>query len=166
MRIIAAVSDTHIDDPEKEIPEKLIERLEGVDLILHAGDITHESVLDRLSITAPIEAVRGNMDVYPSLQHLSLKRVITVDRVKIGLSHGGGSPVDIRDRLYRSFRDDQVDVIVFGHTHHPIVEKRKGILWVNPGSATGRYPAAEPTFALIRVKDDNSVSAEIIRLSD
>ena len=60
--LIGLISDTHIPDRAKEIPEKVFEAFSEVDLIMHAGDLTSPKVIDDLEQIAPVMAIQGNMD--------------------------------------------------------------------------------------------------------
>ena len=134
---IGVISDTHIKNPDRLLPNEVFEAFEGVDLILHAGDILIEEVLLQLKAIAPVEAVCGNNDSYEIYQKYGMRKLITVGDKKIGLTHGTG-----RERTqinaYGEFFDDQVDCVVFGHSHIPFNEMVNGVLLFNPGSATQR----------------------------
>ena len=133
---IGVLSDTHLHNPGESLPRQVLDLLAGVDMILHAGDITHPSVVDFLETIAPTHAVRGNMDD-PNLHALlPLKRVVEVDAFRIGLVHGWGAPVGMEERVEKEF--DNVHCIVYGHTHYPACHRRNGILFFNPGSPTDR----------------------------
>jgi len=130
---IGLISDTHVPDHVKELPEQLVRVFHGVDLILHAGDVYVVSVLDELEHLAPILAAEGDDD--PSFtasdRRVKRKHILGVDGVTIWLAHHElfwfGMPYDSKV---------PPDVIVFGHTHAVSLQNHKGILRVNPGSAT------------------------------
>jgi uncharacterized protein len=161
MKIIC-VSDTHIEKGNKGLPAPLLEALGGVDLILHAGDITSMDVIDELKAYAPVEAVAGNMDGWDVSKHLPEKRIIQAGKFKIGLIHGGGSVRDLEDRVVKKFRGDKVDCIVYGHSHRANIERRDNILLVNPGSPTDRTHALWNSYAVITVDDE--LDARIVML--
>lgn len=130
---IGVLSDTHMTGYQPEFAEKLRRHFAGVDMILHAGDLTSILVLDALE--APeVLAVRGNMDGPEAAANLPTKRVITAGAFKIGLIHGWGSPRGLAGRVAREF--EEVDAVVFGHSHRPTNLKKDGILLFNPGSVT------------------------------
>ncbi len=126
---IGVISDTHINNPAKTLPNEVFELFEGVDLILHAGDILIEEVLIELEAIAPVCAVAGNNDGYEMLRKYGSRKVIEVGGKRIGLTHMSA---------YVEFIDDNVDCVVYGHSHIPHNEISNNILFFNPGSATQR----------------------------
>lgn len=131
---LGAVSDTHLMG--RPVPPRVLRALAGVDMILHAGDILEEAVLEELESIAPTLAVAGNMDGGRLREILPEKRVIEVAGYRIGLIHGWGAPDDMTGRLRREF--EGVDIVVFGHTHEACNREEKGIHFFNPGSPTDR----------------------------
>lgn len=159
--LIAAISDTHIPDKARALPEALVERLKSVDLILHAGDITTISTLNQLKALAPTEAVYGNVDDPMLKATLPHSRIVEAGGFRIGLIHGDGpGGGSTPERAYRAFTG--VDCIVFGHSHHPFLERRGDVLMVNPGSPTDKRRASHPSFALLDTT--GGLSAEIVYL--
>jgi uncharacterized protein len=146
---IGVVADTHCPEFIDELPARLFEVLEGVDLILHAGDIDGEETLAALSRLAPVEAVRGDHD--SSRSGLPLSREVSVEGKRIVVVHGhrshwleepstllwtislgyfkphGGLPRVLKRRF------PNADVIVYGHTHRARAEAIDGVLVFNPG---------------------------------
>jgi putative phosphoesterase len=159
---IGCVSDTHIAGGMGKLPKALYEGLKGVDLILHAGDIVSLDVIEDLGLIAPVEAVAGNMDPWGVADKLPEKKVITAGRFKIGLVHGGGKLPGMEERILARFTGDDIDCLVYGHSHNPKVEKRGKVLLVNPGSPTDKTWAPYNSFAIITV--DGEISAEIVRI--
>ena len=132
---IGVVSDTHVPVRVSSLPGQLFTLLEGADLILHAGDLEEESVLDELRTLAPVEAVAGNMDPMFLLADLGIKKIIHVGGISLGLIHGSGMPRGVPDFALQQFQDDKIQGLIFGHSHVPYLEYRKGMLLLNPGSA-------------------------------
>ena len=132
----------------------------GVDLIVHAGDVGGPTVLDALGALAPVEAVYGNVDD-PHDPALAAARTIPVGGLTLHVSHGHelGSPTP--DKLVASYR---ADVIVFGHTHRALVERRGSQLVVNPGAAGPRRFNLRPSVARLTV-DRGRTDVEIIWLA-
>ena len=85
--LIGLISDTHIPDRRIKLPQKVLETFEGVDLIIHAGDITSKSVIEELETVAPVVAVEGNMDRVHGDIDLPVSRIIEVEGHKIGIMH-------------------------------------------------------------------------------
>ena len=153
--LIGLVSDTHgLVRPE------LHTALEGVELILHAGDVGGDDVLDELATIAPVEAVCGNTDA-SGRPRLAQVVVRTVGGVRIHVSHGHELGTPTPARVLAAYAGD---VLVYGHTHRPLVTRVEGRLVVNPGAAGPRRFDLEPSVALLTI-DVESVDARIISLA-
>jgi len=157
---IGVISDTHVPSATRALPPVIFDIFEGVDLILHAGDIVEMSVLDELSALAPVEAVAGNMDGAELQMKLPQKRIITAGTFTIGLIHGKYR-IDIQKEMIRK-EFGQVDVIVYGHSHHPHWEKINGVYFLNPGSPTDKRYAPFNSVAILTV--ENGLNAEIVKI--
>lgn len=137
---IGVVSDTHLFDSSR-LPQELLQGLQGVDLILHAGDLVVEEVLDALKQIAPVEAVAGNNEDWHLYAKLGSHKVITIGQWRIGLTHGhDGRGATTLKRALSNFTD--VHCVVFGHSHIPFNERIDGVLAFNPGSAV--QPRRQP----------------------
>ncbi len=156
------MSDTHLPRFGRQLPEALLSGLRGADLILHAGDLTELFVLDQLAQVAPVEAVYGNVDGVGVLLALPAKRILHADGKRIGLVHGHGQAGSTPLRAQRAFAGEQLDAIVFGHSHSPYCQMVGGMLFFNPGSPTDRRREPRPSFGLLRV--GAGVEGEIIHL--
>jgi len=141
--LVGLVSDTH-----SLVRPEIFAALAGVDMILHAGDVGGSSILTELAVIAPIRAVYGNTDV-PGNPDLSAELAIDVDGVSVHVSHGHelGSPTP--EKLLARYT---ADIIVFGHTHKPLVERVGRRLVVNPGAAGPRRYSLKPSVARMRVE--------------
>lgn len=157
---IGVVSDTHIPRRAKNLPEKLLKGLKGVDLIIHAGDFLKDYVIYELEEIAPVEAVAGNNDDDYIYDKLSVKKIINAGKFKIGIVHGNGSGSSTLKRAMAAFKDDKVDCVVFGHSHIPFNDTIDGVLYLNPGSPTDKRTQKFYSYAILKVGD--SISAEII----
>jgi len=143
-REIGLISDTHgLVRPDVHTA------LAGVELILHAGDVGDDAILDELALIAPIRAVYGNTDA-PGQPRLSNAIDFEVDGVSIHVSHGHevGSPTP--EKLLGRY---PADVIVYGHTHKPLVARAEGRLVVNPGAAGPRRFDLMPSVARLTIRD-------------
>jgi uncharacterized protein len=144
---IGLISDTHgLVRPE------VFSALEGVDLILHAGDVGGIGVLTELRAIAPVQAVYGNTDT-PGDPNLQARIFLEIDGLSIHVSHGHevGSPT--AEKLLARYT---ADIIVFGHTHKPLVERVGRRLVVNPGAAGLRRFSLKPSVARMRVESGNA----------
>ncbi len=160
---IGVISDTHLTRPNETL-KRLVEELKDVDLLIHLGDIVSKSVLDFLKNRFQVYAVLGNMDPPELSLLLDKKMIIKAEGVRLGLTHGWGPPDGIEKRILSLFRDDDVDAILFGHTHNPTNRKLEGILMFNPGSPTDKVYAARNTYGILTV-EGSSVKGEIKEFS-
>jgi uncharacterized protein len=137
--LVGIIADTHgLMRPEA------LAALEGVALILHAGDVGRASVLDALRGIAPVHAVAGNIDAPEA--GLRQRVAFELEGVRLHLSHGHelGSPTPAA----LAARYD-ADVIVYGHTHRPLIEQIGATLVVNPGAAGPARFKLKPSVALL-----------------
>lgn len=154
---IGVVADTHCPEFADRLPATLLEALRGVDLILHAGDVTGPDTLAELALIAPVEAARGDHD--RDLPDLPLSSHLEVEGRHIVVVHGNRSrwveepqtllwtlslghyhphhrlPAVLRRRF------PAADVIVFGHTHRALVDRSGGSMVLNPGGVHQWTPA-------------------------
>ena len=174
---LGVISDSHIPDRMRALPPATFEALAGVDAILHAGDICVQRVLDALADVAPVIAVRGNRDL--ALPRLPLDRELVFEGVRLGLTHGhGGLGHYAQEKLVSSVlgydhtrflrqvraRFSEVQAVVFGHSHHPVNFRMKGVLMFNPGSLGPAYRLPlGPTVGLLTI-ENGAVRGQIIRL--
>jgi putative phosphoesterase len=154
---VILLGDTHLPRFGRRLPRALEEGLADADLILHAGDITEPFVLDLLGTHAPTVAVAGNNDPPELVERLGLTRVVEVEGIRIGLTHGHAWPGrTTAERARRTFADADppVDAIAFGHSHQPMVERVDGVWMLNPGSPTDRR--RQPRCSYLRVEVDGA----------
>lgn len=156
---IAVLSDTH----SQALPKKLVEALKKVDLIIHAGDFCSLKDFDPLKKIKEIKAVHGNMDDLELRKILPKRLIFEVENVRIGLFHGYGPPQKLPDEVSAEFKNDKVQVIVFGHSHQPLNEKRGGILFFNPGSPSDKIYAPYCSYGLMDIQQ-GQIKAQIIKL--
>ncbi|MCQ0972277.1 metallophosphatase family protein, partial [Paracoccus sp. TK19116] len=123
---IGVISDTHgLLRPEA------LDALEGVDRILHAGDIGDLSHLDALADIAPVTAIRGNIDSGHAAQALPETANLTIGGLRIHMIHD-------RKTLKADLKIEGWNVVISGHSHKPSIGEIRGILWLNPGAAGPR----------------------------
>ncbi|KZX14361.1 YfcE family phosphodiesterase [Methanobrevibacter curvatus] len=161
--LVGLISDTHVGDRVKELPPIIPELFKDVDLILHAGDITSKAVLDRLEKIAPTKAVLGNMDSEEELK-LNQSEIIEIEEFKVGLNHGTVYPKGDTQQLEYIAMELEVDILVTGHTHQPLIEKANEITLVNPGSPTTPV-LADPTVMLMKI-EDGKVDFELKKVAE
>ena len=148
---VGLISDTH-----GLVRDEALAALEGCRHIIHAGDIDTPDVLAKLRKLAPVTVVRGNNDRGAWAESIPTFEAVEFGAVSIYVRHDQ-SELDI-DLLAAGFR-----VMVFGHSHKPVVESRDGVLFVNPGSAGPRRFKLPVAVGELRITDDR-VDARIIEL--
>jgi putative phosphoesterase len=148
---VGVISDTHgLMRPEA------IAALQGVDLILHAGDIGSQNVLDALGELAPVVAIRGNNDDEPWAAGIPEEETVQIGGISVHLIH---------DAKQLNFVPQKagIQIVVSGHSHKPGVRELNGVIFLNPGSAGPRRFKLPITVAQLQVESEK-FSAEIIDL--
>jgi uncharacterized protein len=149
--IIGIISDTH-----GLLRPQAIEALGGCDRILHAGDIGAPEILEALAQIAPVTAIRGNVDTAPWASTLPLTEVIEANSILIYMLHNLAQ-LDLKPAA-AGFR-----VVIYGHSHHPKIEEKNGVLYFNPGSAGPRRFNLPVSLGKLTVSAEK-VNAELIEL--
>jgi len=162
LKMVGLISDTHIPARANVIPPRVFEVFAGSNLIMHAGDLIQLRVLSDLERLAPVVAVYGNMDEPDVRERLPKMRSVEVYGWKIGVIHNPGALWGTR-RMKRVAKQNNFDVLVFGHTHRPSFRREEGILFINPGSPTNPLPPllTKPTVALLKVTKEG-IEPEIV----
>jgi putative phosphoesterase len=154
-RQLGLISDTH-----GLLRPGVHEALSGVALILHAGDVGGSGILQELRLIAPVRAVLGNTDPAGDPE-LAQEILIKVEGITVHVSHGHevGSPTPQRlaDRY-------DADVVVYGHTHRPLVTRLGGRLFVNPGAAGPKRFNLVPSVARLTISGGNA-EVEIVEIA-
>jgi putative phosphoesterase len=155
---IAVISDTHLREPDQQFMDRVAELGAGCEMLLHAGDMVSAAVLEALPFDR-VEAVAGNMDLPELRGRLPEQKILELGGKRIGLIHGWGSPFGLMKKVRHKF--DDVDCIVFGHTHHLCNELLSGVLMFNPGAARGRLFAGG---TMGRLRIGQTISGQIFNL--
>jgi putative phosphoesterase len=175
---IGLISDTHIPEACEHLPARVFEVFRGVDLVMHAGDVYVNRVLDELAEIAPVIAALGNGDegldghqfkLEPD-QRVRTAHLIEVEKLRIGLAHALPTPDETSEEVFANAMQAHfggpVDVLVLGHSHLEGVARFGPTLVVNPGSATlPRNLVGVPgTVGILEIAPDGGLSVEIIKL--
>jgi putative phosphoesterase len=147
--LIGVISDTH-----GLLREEARVALAECEHILHAGDVGNITILEALRMIAPVTAIRGNVDVSGACAELPATEMVELDGVVFYLVHSLGW-LDL-DPLSAG-----VQVVVSGHSHKPSVERKRGVLYLNPGSAGPRRFSLPVSVALVTASK-NKVEARIV----
>ena len=182
MQRIGVISDTHLKDIHAHrLPDAVYQTFDAVDIILHAGDINALWVIEELQKMAPVQAVLGNTDDPKVLLDIPLSRRFAVEDSVIGLTHGhimreprlkpvlqaSGNMQTAASALSHFQFEDDVNCIVFGHSHFPLLCEYelagRKVLLLNPGSATQKRAAPHCGCAVIIV-EGNNVRADLVEI--
>jgi hypothetical protein len=131
--------------------------LAGVDQILHLGDVGDPAILKALEKTAPVHAIRGNIDRDGPCSRLPETDVLLFEGHYLYLLHDLGT---LRlDPVAAKF-----SAVLYGHSHGPSIDRRKGVLYFNPGSCGPRRFDLSPTIGTLTFESGTALRAEIVRL--
>lgn len=145
---VGVLSDTH-----NLLRPRVLERLEGCERILHAGDVGDLEILERLRRVAPVEAVRGNTDTGRTATELPPELAGDLGGLPFGMVH---RREDVDPAWPRRLR-----LVIFGHSHRPELEWRGDCLLLNPGACGARRFHLPLTLAILTVAD-NRIVPEIV----
>lgn len=160
MKTIGVISDTH-----GYIDPRAYSALDGVELILHAGDIGNEDVIASLETVAPVQAVWGNVDAFPLTTRYPEVLAVAPGGVRICVIH---QYVDLRTsnirNVVRRQLEGKLDILIYGHSHQARLERAGDIYLFNPGSAGKRRFSLRPAVGLITIYDTGVFMPEVIYL--
>ena len=148
---IGVISDTH-----GLVRPQALRALAGADLIVHAGDVGSPDVLVALRAVAPVVAVRGNNDRGEWAASLAETEVVETDGRSLYVLH------DLKE-LELDPREAGFDAVIAGHSHQPRIQRRDGVLYLNPGSAGPRRFRLPVAIAWLAV-EAGGLDAEIVHL--
>ena len=149
---IGLISDTH-----GMVRSGVHQALAGVELILHAGDVGGDAILDELELIAPVMAVYGNTDT-PGDPRLTASIEHVIGGLHVHVSHGHELGAPTPAKLLARY---SADVIIYGHTHQQLATRADGRLVVNPGAAGARRFKLEPSVGVLTIAD-GAADVEII----
>jgi putative phosphoesterase len=158
---VAVLADTHAPRRWRSCPPMVARHLEGVDLILHAGDVCRAYVLEELAGFAPVRAVLGNNDT-PDVAAWGAPETLRLelDGLATAMVHDAGPAAGRPARLRRRFPG--ATLVVFGHSHIPLDQEQDGVRIFNPGSPTDRRRQPRGTMGLLRVEEGRLLEASIV----
>lgn len=152
---LGLISDTH-----GLLRPKVHTVFQGVDLILHAGDVGGDDILHELRVIAPVHAVAGNCDPAGD-PNLPLSFEHTFEDLRLHMSHGNELGRPKPEELLEAYPD--FDLVVYGHTHRHVIFQLAGRMAVNPGAAGARRFNLPPCVALMSI-DGSRVAVELMAL--
>lgn len=149
---IGIISDTHGD---MSSIEKAIPYLKKCDLIIHTGDYIDDAEYIYYATDVDVKCVKGNCDSYSADGHYELK--FSVKDKNFFICHGHHHDVKMGvNSLYRFVKDNNIDFVVFGHTHIPTYETIDNITFINPGSLTYPRGGSSKSFGILTISDNIS----------
>jgi uncharacterized protein len=151
MAIVGVISDTH-----GLLRPQAVEALRGSELILHAGDVGAPEILQELRKIAPVTAVRGNVDRVEWARTIPKNELVEIGGVSIYMLH-------IREELDLNPDAAGISAVIYGHSHVPAQEVKRGVLYFNPGSAGPRRFKLPVTVGRL-VVEKGMVRGEIVEL--
>ncbi|MCX9085571.1 MAG: metallophosphoesterase [Candidatus Methanoperedens sp.] len=160
MKIIA-ISDTHISSGSiiDYLPEGLMKLMKTADIVIHTGDFITKQVYDELKAFCRLEAVHGNMDEMKLKILLPERKSIDVGGVKIGIVHEATLSINDTTGARYLAKEMDVDILIFGHIHKPLIEK-SDVLLVCPGSPTS--PRLSELSAVELVIQNREITGKVI----
>lgn len=161
---LGIVSDTH-----GYFHPDLLDEFDGVDHILHAGDIGDLSIIDALESVAPVTSVYGNVDGWDIRHRSAEHQRLTVDGVNIWMTHIAGRPGAWQRGMGKKLRNDPPDVFVCGHSHIlriERVEEMGNMLFLNPGAAGRQGFHQKKTVVRLTLDDGAPRNADVIHLDE
>ncbi len=162
MKIIT-LSDTHITSGSliAQLPQDLVELIKEADMVIHAGDFVTKAAYEELSGICRLESVHGNMDESELKRLLPEQKVIEIEGIKLGIVHEAALSLQDTTGAWYMAKEMNVDVLVFGHIHKPVIESQD-VLLVCPGSPTA--PRLSESSAIELQIEDGRLSGKIITL--
>jgi uncharacterized protein len=160
---VLVLSDTHLGARTLDrLPTEVWDLAERADVVLHAGDVTDQALLDALAERAPVHAVLGNND-HGLARTLPGALEVELGGVAVAMVHDSGSRAGRHRRMAKAF--PEADVVVFGHSHEPMIERVDGgPLLVNPGSPTQRRRQPVHTVAWLDLAGGRVQRAELVEV--
>jgi putative phosphoesterase len=156
---IGVLSDTHLHRVTRKFRKIYDNYFADKDVLLHSGDYVSTDVVDFLS-RKDFHGVYGNMDPFEIKELLPAKKIIELGAYRLGITHGWGPAVGLEGRIRPEFTD--VDIIVYGHSHHAVNHIKDGVLIFNPGTATGYSHNGIHSIGILELGD--TIQGEIIRI--
>jgi len=150
---LGIISDTHINKDLEFINKFIKNCLGDMDMILHLGDYMKNDVVNILKNYKGFVGVWGNADDGLVKNNLKEKEIVKIQNYRIGLYHGHGKSKTTIDRAYEIFMDDYVDVIIFGHSHMPLIMTKNRILFINPGSPSSKRKERWYSYAVLDIQE-------------
>ena len=156
---IGVVSDTH----SMELPAQMMNDFKTVDIIIHAGDFCTVADYEKLAKIKQVQAVYGNMDESAIRKLWPRKQILKYGNCTVGVFHGEGAPDHLLDTVTNEFKNDHVQLIIFGHSHQPLHQTIDHVIYFNPGSPNDTVFAPYRSYGIIEITA-NKINPKIIKV--
>jgi len=165
---IIIVGDTHARD-FNDLPDEMINAIQEADQVIHVGDYVSKNVLDGFIALKgqAFEGVCGNADPQAIRKIVPTKKIIEISGIQIGITHPaiGGPSEKSKRRALAIFKDDYVDIIIYGHTHDSEITNLKDLLIINPGKGYIEDNSFGPPTSIALLTIGEEVKVKIVELS-
>ncbi|MFF2888653.1 metallophosphoesterase family protein [Paenibacillus sp. NPDC057967] len=152
---IVVLADTHMPRMAKKLPERLLAELANTEAIIHAGDWSSMAVYEQLAAFAPTYGVAGNNDGEVLQAKFGTSRLLQFGPWRIGLVHGHGASkrASTESHAIAAFKDTPVHILIYGHSHIPVLKQVDNLIIFNPGSPTDKRRQPLYSFGIIDFED-------------
>lgn len=157
MKIIVT-SDTHLPAKNRKLPSELLDACKTADLIIHAGDWSAMEVYEKLLTYAKVIGVYGNVDVPEVQAFFPRYNRIDVKGFRIGIVHGHGEKKTTEKRALEAFANEDVDILIFGHSHIPMIRYFGKVMLMNPGSPTYKRNLPYYSYGILEIEEQIKAS--------
>ncbi len=155
---VLIVSDTH---RRHENYLKVLEKVKPLDMVIHCGDVEGGEYLIEEAAGCPVEMIQGNNDYFSDLPR---EKELQLGKYRVMLVHGHQYRVNFGfEELAQEARSRGIDIVMYGHTHRPLIVKEAGLTILNPGSLT--YPRQEgrrPSCILMETGPEGNAAFRIL----
>jgi len=164
---ILIVGDTHIS-MFKDLPKQILQNMRESDWVIHVGDFTSKNVLEGFQHFKPdfFKGVYGNSDPFEIRKNISPKLVLEISGKRIGVIHPaiGGPESSLIKRILEEFKNQRLDVIVYGHSHEAEIHWKDKLLLLNPGKGYIDKMSLNPSASIAIITINKEIKAEIIEI--
>ncbi|WP_226582326.1 metallophosphoesterase family protein [Halobacillus litoralis] len=158
---VLVVADTHMPKKGKTLPDRLLQELPSADAVIHAGDWQTVEVYRELEGYAPVTGVYGNVDGEEIQAVFPAQQIVEWHGYRIGIVHGHGDKKTTEKRALETFGDDSLDILIYGHSHIPVLRYFKKTLLFNPGSPTDKRRTPFYSFGILTLEEEGIHSEHI-----
>ncbi|MFG6146746.1 metallophosphoesterase family protein [Halobacillus sp. B23F22_1] len=151
---IIVISDTHLPKKNRGLPPVLKDEMKKADLVIHAGDWQTPEVYEQIKQFGDLAGVYGNVDGDEIKALVPRREILHVKGFTIGIVHGHGEKKTTEQRVIEEFAEEEVDVIIFGHSHLPLLRFVKKTMLFNPGSATDKRRLPYYSYGKLTIEED------------